>query len=440
MLRRPLLRPLKRSPWIVFSASLLLVGVAPATAAESETVEALSALVKAQGKRIDDLEARLRARDVAPSLSRQQPLPLHPPAATPQDAPQSPPPMVKLRGRLQADALLIHEGDGLTPTGTQLRRFYLGAEGKLSERTRFVAEADFAGGRINLQEVLLAYRPTDRMELIVGHQQTPNSQDAVTSDLTLVFLERSAFATAFTPSKRLGASAHLWGQRWGLRAGLFGETDDAAQDGARSEAWSANARASADLLAGEDALHIGASAYYAEPGPTTPFRITQRPETNRAPAVLDTGAFAADRGAFLGGEIGYGAGPLTVQAEGGLLDFAGVTSAQRFHGYSAQAAWRLTGELRPYDSRSGVFGRITPRRPIDAGGPGAVEVGLRASHVDLTDEAVAGGVLTTYGVAINWYPVARVRLAANLIHARTATAGARDSEQTVMAVRAQADW
>lgn len=437
MTRRSAARPSKATARLALALGLWWIWAAQAAAAEVETFETLSALVKAQGKRIEELEARLRAGQATPWSSQPPAPPQHLAAAPP---PLPPLPTAKVRGRLQADALLIHEGEGSTPTGTQLRRFYLGVEGRLSERTRFLAEADFAGGRVNLQEVLLAYRPTDRMELIVGHQQTPNSLDAVTSDLTLVFLERSAFATAFTPSKRVGASAHLWGERWGLRAGLFGETDDAAQDGVRSEAWSANARASTDLLAGDDALHVGVSAYYAEPGPTTPFRITQRPETNRAPAVLDTGAFAAGRGAFVGGEIGYGAGPLTVQAEGGFLDFAGATRTPRFHGYSAQAAWRLTGEPRPYDARSGVFGRVTPRRPIDAGGRGAFEVGLRASYVDLTDAAVAGGALTTYGVAINWYPLARVRLGANLIHARTATAARGDSEQTLMAVRAQADW
>ena len=149
-------------------------------------------------------------------------------------------------------------------------------------------------------------------------------------------------------------------------------------------------------------------------------------EVNRAPTVLDTGPFLADRALFGGAELGYARGPLTVQAEGGALSYDGVDADPSFWGISAQLSWRWTGEARPYDVGSGTFGRVTPRRSIADGGPGAFETGLRLTHVDLDDAGVVGGGvgggvfggrLTTYGVVLNWFPVTRVRLSGNFIRA-----------------------
>ena len=158
-------------------------------------------------------------------------------------------------------------------------------------------------------------------------------------------------------------------------------------------------------------------------------------------AALATGDFHADHGVFYGGEVGWSHGPLLVQAEGGVLHFDGAGGpSPHFAGWSAQVSWRPTGEARPYDIKTGVFGRVVPKAPLSADGAGAFELGLRVSHVDLNDNGLAGGELTTYGGVVNWYPVTRVRLSANLIHSETERPTLADINQNALTLRGAIDW
>jgi phosphate-selective porin OprO/OprP len=305
----------------------------------------------------------------------------------------------------------------------------------LAPALRYQADVDFAGGRVSLEDALLAYQAAQGTELIGGYFKPPITSDELTSDLFTLFLERSAFATSFAPGRRVGAGVAYRGQGWGLRGGVFGERDDAILDRDRSEGWLVAGRAHADILPGDGVLHAAVSGYFSRIGSERLATLSLRPETNRAPPVLNTGSFEADGGGFIGAELGYGGGPITVQAEGGKLAYRGGPADPRFWGFSAQLGWRITGEERPYDAKSGIFGRLTPE-----GRSGAVEAGLRFTHVDLDDEGVDGGRLTTYGAVLNWYPVTRLRIAGNIIHAVTDRAAGTESGETLLTVRGGIDW
>jgi phosphate-selective porin OprO/OprP len=407
------------------------------TLASAQTPEEMQARLGAQDARIRELETKLN-RLLATQVEQI-------PTATP-TAPSKPAPVeeitAKVRGRFQADALVLNSGDGVTPTGTQIRRFYLGAEGKILGGLRYQAEADFAGNRVALQDVLLAYQANPATEFVVGYFKPQITADDMTSDVYTLFLERSAYAGVFAPGRRVGAGVNYAGSGWGVRAGVFGEREDSALDVARSEGWVASLRGHADLMPGDDVLHLAVSTYYSASSDTDHvFAFSQRPETNRALTAISTGDFRADHGVFVGGELGYGHGPILFQAEGGTLRFKGAGGpSPDFTGWSAQLSWRPTGEPRPYDAKTGVFGRVTPAAPLSAGGLGAIEVGLRATQVELNDGPVTGGELTTYGAVLNWYPVTRVRLGANLIRSTTERPGLPDIDQTALTARAAIDW
>jgi hypothetical protein len=273
-----------------------------------------------------------------------------------------------------------------------------------------------------------------------GYFKPQITADDMTSDIQTLFLERSAYAGVFAPGRRIGIGVNHADKNWVVRAGLFGEKESAALDIDRDEAWLLSVRAHADLLPGPDVLHVAVESYYTKPSDTDHLvSLSQRPETNRAPVIVDTGTFEADHGMFGGAELALAHGPFSVQVEGGILDYHGPIVGPRFRGYSAQAAWRVTGEIRPYDSRAGTFGRVTPARPLSDGGWGALEAGWRFTHVDLTDDGLQGGELQTYGVVINWYPVTRVRVSANLIHSDVK----RNSDHThnnLLSFRGAVDW
>ncbi len=347
---------------------------------------------------------------------------------------------IEPRGRLQLEALVLNEGDDPEFRDEQIRRLYLGVQGAFSPRISYQADIDFADGEANYQDIVLHYAFDDQTELSIGFIKPAISADNLTSDVYTVFLERSAFAGLFSPGRRIGVGVSHTGNDWGLQGGIYGDKDASIPFSSASESLVASGRGHADLLPGDAVLHVALSGYYIEPSNESGgVRLSQSPETSGAATVIDTGRFLVDRGFFIGAEAGYGDGPVTVQVEGGLLDYAGPAVDPRFYGVSAQISWRLTGEERPYSSKSGVFGRVSPSRPVDQGGPGSFEAGLRMTHIDMDDRPVKGGELSSYSAVLNWYPIEHLRFSANYVHSESVrTAG--DFDQDLVAVRAAYDW
>lgn len=425
----------RRSRALLLATNLSCAWAVPG---QAQTVEALEARLEAQAARIRGLEARVEQLSAAAAAPRAA---TSTPAVAPPRTAASGEPTIKLRGRAQVDMLAINDGDGETPTGTQVRRFYLGAEGKIAPELRYQAEADFAGNKVSLQDVLVGWQAAPSTEVLIGYFKPQITQDDMTSDVHTLFLERSAYAGVFAPGRRVGVGVHYAAKSWGVRGGVFGEREDASLDVGRNEGWVASLRGHADLLPGDDVLHVALSSYYTKPSSSDHLvSLSQKPETNRAVTAIGTGNFLADDGYFVGGELALGHGPLLVQAEGGTLNYHGPLADPRFSGWSAQASWRITGEARSYDIKSGQFGRVTPARPWTEGGWGALEAGLRVTHVDLEDDGIMGGTLTTYGGVLNWYPVKRLRIGANLIHAAIGHGGSPDAEQTMLTLRGAIDW
>ena len=56
---------------------------------------------------------------------------------------------------------------------------------------------------------------------------------------------------------------------------------------------------------------------------------------------------------------------------------------------------------------------IAPSRPINAGGPGAIEINARYDYLDLNDAGIIGGRQRTLGVSLVWAPISYVRITAN---------------------------
>jgi phosphate-selective porin OprO and OprP len=82
--------------------------------------------------------------------------------------------------------------------------------------------------------------------------------------------------------------------------------------------------------------------------------------------------------------------------------------------------WSLTGEMRPYDRATGVFGRIEPAAPFSFrhGGCGAWEVAARYSKVDLTSGTLDGGVFDRWSGALSWHPTRNFRFEFNYGYGR----------------------
>lgn len=84
-----------------------------------------------------------------------------------------------------------------------------------------------------------------------------------------------------------------------------------------------------------------------------------------------------------------------------------------FNGYYVVASYTITGEMRQYNKRSGIFRKINVANGLNSGGWGALEIYSRWSSVDLSDKSIDGGEMNTLSVGINWTPVTAVQCNVN---------------------------
>jgi len=157
-------------------------------------------------------------------------------------------------------------------------------------------------------------------------------------------------------------------------------------------------------------LHVGVSLRDGK-AENRQLRLRARPESFQAPYVVDTGLFDA-QGSFTSGlEAYYRSGSLLVGSELFLQDVdSDSTGDPSFNGGEVFVAWNITGETRPYKPAGGYFLAVSPSRPVGQGGPGAIELVLRYSDVDLDAGTLRGGRYRRITPMVNWHLSDNIRL------------------------------
>lgn len=377
-------------------------------------------------------------------------------------------------------------------TGAETRDFQIDMHGRLSSKTLFRLQYDIDGGKAELQDNYLERGDVPHIGRIrLGHFKEPFGLENMTSARNLVFMERS-LADTLTPARGVGVSLAdtVCGERLTWNVGTFFDTASVEKIG-ESQAVSLVGRVTGVAVRNDEKrelLHLGIS-----PGLRSlksVHRYEARPEVNSAPRYLDTGDFSADAMLLLNVESAYSKGPLLLQGEcvwarvsGGmraegvtLNDIAEEASVRfpkltrwlqghsgwqrpsdsvlwkipfdltargdfNFFGLYGQISYILTGEHRPYDASSGLFGAPVPVHPFSLrgfSGLGSWEVAARLSRLDLADAYMDGGRETNVTLGINWYLNSNMRMAFNYVHGkidRDVYEGSMDAFQ----IRFQAD-
>lgn len=423
-------------------AGALVLGIAGHATAEdlSDTVRRQQEIIEALTRRIEQLEAQTAAAPTRPAVAAQPPAVLAavqppPPQLERQALAPLAPYTAKLRGRIHADAWAVNDWLG----GTEFRRARIGVEGRVGVLP-YVIEVDFAGNTASLQDVHFGFPLGGSTQLRLGYHKVPFSLDDQTSDNYNLFMEHPAGIDAFVPGRGVGA-ALLWrGERWFAHAGVFGEGESDARDGAGDENLTVGARlAWAPVLAEDRVVHLAVAGYRTSFQGAPTLRLRQRPERHLAQYVLDTGLIDADSLGSVGLEAAFTNGPFGMSAEATLVrvDVAGITP--EYAGYSVEGWWTLTGEPRPYKMDGAVFDRIKPRRPLSAGGWGGWQLAVRYSQLDLNDSLLPAGKLSVMSLGLNWYAEdgARVMLNANR---SSAIRPGGEIDQTGVGARFQVDF
>jgi phosphate-selective porin OprO/OprP len=158
-------------------------------------------------------------------------------------------------------------------------------------------------------------------------------------------------------------------------------------------------------------LHLGAAVRYGQSDDGM-LQYRSKPESFPAQSyAVTTGQFPASHAWTYEVEAYYRPGPLMCGTE---YFFNQNISAEAkdpfFHGGEIFVAWLPTGEIRPYNEASAFFEGIVPNRPLFDNGPGAWELVLRLSYIDLDSGGISGGRFARITPMINWHLSANVRI------------------------------
>jgi len=150
-------------------------------------------------------------------------------------------------------------------------------------------------------------------------------------------------------------------------------------------------------------LHIGASYRYGKPKDGE-IRLRSRPEADPAPQFIDTEKFPSDFSNQFGAEAYYSSGPWMFGSEVYMHRFHSLEANDPvFTGGDVVASYTITGETRPYHPSTGILGFMPVKRPVFKGGPGAWEVLVRYSSLDLNGGTLQGGKFWRITPMVNWY-------------------------------------
>jgi phosphate-selective porin OprO/OprP len=149
--------------------------------------------------------------------------------------------------------------------------------------------------------------------------------------------------------------------------------------------------------------HLAVMGREAEPDEGQ-FQAKSRPEDFLAPFFVDTGKFDSDHARTLGFEAYYRNGPWILGGEYGWQSMDAPTAGDpMFHGANIAVDWLVTGETRGYNLAGGFFKNVVPKKTVFEGGPGALELGLNYSYIDLDDGNLTGGKFWRISPVLKWH-------------------------------------
>jgi phosphate-selective porin OprO/OprP len=111
-----------------------------------------------------------------------------------------------------------------------------------------------------------------------------------------------------------------------------------------------------------------------------------------------------------------------------------------------QFSYFFTGEHRKFKKGTAVLDRVSPKKNFWDGknSLGAMELALRYSYIDLTDEGNDGGRLNNYTVGFNWYLNPNMRIMLNYVFSdldrSNPGGGTTSSADNTFQMRFQVNW
>ncbi len=334
---------------------------------------------------------------------------------------------LQLGGRVQLDTAFFDADPSLEEAteefvdGIKFRRARLFMRGTLYGNLDFVAEYDFANS-LGFRNVYANLKDVPVLGNIrAGHMLEPIGLEEYSSNNYITFMERG-LPTYMNPAYNTGIMSFdaLLDQRATWALGVFKDTGNLG-DSVSNEEFAVSGRLTGlpyEADEGRRYLHTGYSMSFRGYDDTG-YRIRARPDSYIAPYVIDTGNLDADTVTLSVLEFMLTIDSITLQGEWFMATADLNPTADNaspddpdFTSYYVQAGYFLTGEYRPYQKKTGTFGRVIPKSNVTSGSMagGAWEIAARYDGMDLKDSGIEGGEMDCVTVGLNWYlnPNARV--------------------------------
>lgn len=341
---------------------------------------------------------------------------------------------VQLTGRLHMDYRQYDPtyGAGQTTDSYQnvaeVRRSRFGVRGQFAKDFRYQLLANFgndAGSSATTttaDEMWVNYAANPEMQFQFGLFKMPFSLEQLTSSNNIDFMERSLIGNTdgeFIPAKETGFMLHgipKPGLVYQLAVSRGRGNKDAANDGFD---YIGRVTTNVAELTGSKAytLHLGAAYSMGEiKGGVAP--ASGRTESRSQSAWFTGPALSGTTERTRQGlEAAFVYNAFKLQGEQFQFRYDPATGAnQEINGYYVQAVYNLTGESHNY--KDGIFNWVKPNNPIDKGGRGAWQVGVRMSEFDASGVTVATGKsnranAVTYG--LTWFATDNLRFMLNYV-------------------------
>ena len=320
----------------------------------------------------------------------------------------------------QSSASITQVGDLEDFEGGEIRGLRVGAVGTLNfDRpwvwTLFGATHAFDKGfdsgetdEFSFFDVRLDIPVWEKAGFSIGKQKEPISMERLMSMVHLPMQERAAVSDALLPSRNVGMvmSGSMLKDRVAWAGGAFNSWLDKDQPDSFSDnainyigraTWVPFESDSKSTL-----LHLGLSYRYSDTKQGAV--VTTEPEFNQSPDFISSELFDADRADTYQAEASLRSGPFWLHSEWLRTEVESPSMLDpSVEGYHVTASWALTGEMRDYNKRVGIFKRLPIARTVNQNGWGAWEISTRYSALDANDSLLEAGDMDIWSAGVNWW-------------------------------------
>ena len=156
-------------------------------------------------------------------------------------------------------------------------------------------------------------------------------------------------------------------------------------------------------------VHLALSGRYSNAAGGIRYKAVT--EIYRGPLSVDTEPMEDVSSTFHSGlEMAWRKGPFILSGEYIQSNVNSSTyNDPAFKGYYVVASYTLSGEMRQYNKRSGLFNRVKVANAVNSGGWGTWEIYSRWSSIDLNEENIDGGEMNTFSLGLNWWPTSSIQ-------------------------------